>query len=465
MTLYWGMTGPFQAQEDRTILSRILTRSPISEEGWMALSIKTFRGPITRMTAQLGYLVGGRARHLRAVRAATFIVRTYRRHYLSLSPALGRGELREASLARAHEEAALRVARLCEENGASWIKAAQFFSCRPDVLPKEYILALQRLQNDVRPVPFELLRQTLVARWGDQWRSRFASFDEKPVATASIAQVHRARLINGEEVAVKIRLPEVVTHFRQDETTFRLVARMIAPLVRELDLMQVVDQLLAMTLSELDFGGEAENLRRFAALPHRNRIRVPKLYEEMSHSDVLVTGWVEGARLRDHLDANPGKAADLLGELFASYVQQVTLFGIYQADPHPGNFIVDADDNITILDFGALAVITPEERENYARLLFACVSGKTEGIGELFVKAGFTGGNEQTLQKLAEYILTDRLKRSGLSEGVIDLMEAFREQRIRMPDSWVAISRVLITVGGFLMTYDVPFSWDSASRV
>lgn len=423
----------------------------------MASAVQTLRGSLVQFGTRLGHLVGGRARHLRAVRTGAYILRTYQRHFLSFER--GDAATRAASLVEAHRLSAARLARLCEENGASWVKAAQFFSCRPDVLPKEYILALQRLQNDVRPVPFARLRPVLVARWGEDWMTRFASFDEKPVATASIAQVHRARLASGEEVAVKIRLPDVITHFHQDETTFRLLARMLSPLVRELDLVQVVEQLLEMTLSELDFRIEAENLRRFSTLPHRPRIRVPHLHGNLSGEDVLVTGWVHGERLRDHLDRHPEQAADLLGELFASYVQQVTQFGMYQADPHPGNFIVQPDGNITILDFGALAAVTPEERDNYAKLLFACVSGRTEGIGELFVKAGFVGGNAETLQGLASYILTDRLHRTGLSEGMIDLMELFREQHVRMPDSWIAIARVLITVGGFLMTYRVPYNW------
>lgn len=423
----------------------------------MASPTATFRDSLLQFGSRVGLLVGGRARHLRAVRAGGYILRTYQRHFLSFER--GDREARARSLVRAHELAAARLARLCEENGASWVKAAQFFSCRPDVLPREYIVALQRLQNDVKPVPFARLRPVLAARWGEGWQSLFASFDPEPVATASIAQVHRARLVSGEEVAVKIRLPDVVLHFRQDETTFKLLARMLSPLVRELDLVQVVEQLLAMTLLELDFRAEADNLRRFAALPHRPRIRVPTLYADLSGEDVLVTGWVEGERLRDHLDRHPARAGDLLTELFASYVQQVTQFGVYQADPHPGNFIVGPDGTITILDFGALAAVTPEERDNYARLLFACVTGQTEGIGELFLKAGFVGGNAETLQGLASYILTDRLQREGLGEGMIDLMELFREQHVRMPDSWVAISRVLITVGGFLMTYGVPFAW------
>lgn len=416
---------------------------------------------LTRNARRLGHLVAGRARHARAVRTAVGVLRTYRRYFLSVERLTAQRDEEAARLvlSRAHAKAARRFVRLAELNGGGWVKAAQFFSCRPDVLPREYIDALQKLQNDAPAVDFADLEPVLAARWGRDWEQRFSVFDRTPVATASIAQVHRARLKTGEEVAVKIRLPEVVEHFHQDEATFRIVAGILSPLVRELDLAQVVEQLLAMTLTELDFRQEADNLKRFAALPHRPRIRVPALFEALSGEDVLVTSWVAGERLRDHLDAHPERAADLLGVLFQSYIQQVTQFGMYQADPHPGNFIVDPDGNIAILDFGALAHISGEERDNYARLLFACVQGRTEGIGELFEKAGFIGGNAQTLQALAGYVLTDRLAREGIADSMVDLLELFREQRVQMPDSWIAISRVLITIGGFLMAYRVPLSW------
>lgn len=420
--------------------------------------MSTPAGFLRRNLRRVRHIVAGRARHARAVAAGVSILRTYRRHFLTLQREVG--DTRADGLSRAHAQAAERLARLCEQNGGGWVKAAQFFSCRPDVLPKEYIIALQKLQNDAAPVDFDdELRPVLEARWGAGWETRFSEFDTAPIATASIAQVHRARLASGEEVAVKIRLPGVVQHFHQDEATFRLLAGMLAPLVRELDLNQVIDQLLAMTLTELDFRNEARNLERFAALPHRPRIRVPVLFSDLSDEDVLVTGWVQGDRLRDHLDAHPERAADLLTELFSSYIQQVTQFGVYQADPHPGNFIVDADGNITILDFGALAALDPVERDHYARLLFACVSGQVDGIGELFEKAGFVGGNAETLQHLASYVLSDRLAQNGLADSMIDLLELFREKRVRIPDSYIAISRVLITIGGFLMTYQVPFAW------
>ncbi|MFZ5723282.1 MAG: ABC1 kinase family protein [Pseudomonadota bacterium] len=418
---------------------------------------------LRRQARRLGHLVAGRARHARAVRTAVGVLRTYRRYFLSVErlTAQRNEEAARALLSRAHARAARRFVRLAEQNGGGWVKAAQFFSCRPDVLPREYITELQKLQNDAPAVAFAELEPVLAARWGRDWEQRFERFERQPVATASIAQVHRARLKSGEEVAVKIRLPGVVEHFHQDEATFRIVAGILSPLVRELDLSQVIDQLLEMTLSELDFRQEADNLKRFSALPHRPRIRVPALFEALSGEDLLVTSWMHGDRLRDHLDRHPERANDLLGELFQSYIQQVTQFGMYQADPHPGNFIVDAEGRIAILDFGALAYISAEERDNYARLLFACVQGQTEGIGELFEKAGFIGGNAQTLQALAGYVLTDRLAREGIADSMVELLELFREQRVSMPDSWIAISRVLITIGGFLMAYGVPLQWSA----
>jgi ubiquinone biosynthesis protein len=412
-------------------------------------------GFLQRNLQRVGHLVAGRRRHARAVMTSLAMLRVYRRWYF----AGGENGARAARLGETNRLAAQKLVDLCARNGGAWIKAAQFFSCRPDVLPREYIEALQQLQNDAPPQPFARLRPVLDARWGEGWQDRFTWFDEKPVATASLAQVHRACLQDGRVVAVKIRLPGVVESFRQDEVTGRVVAGMLAPLVRELDLAQVVDQLLRLTADELDFRNELRNLQRFAALPHRPRIRVPQVYPELCAEDVLITGWVEGERLRDFLDHNPSRAPDLLTELFQSYIQQVTQFGVYQADAHPGNFIVNADGIVTILDFGALAELTDEERRNYAALLFACVTGQTDNIGELFERAGFVGGKSESLQNLASYVLTDRLKQDGLSESMIDLLELFREKRVKIPDSYINIARVLITVGGFLMNYNVPFAW------
>jgi ubiquinone biosynthesis protein len=404
----------------------------------------------------LGSLVAGRARYMRALAVFGELAALYGRYHWGDS---------QGSLGELHEQGAEKVTGLCRRNGATWVKAAQFFSCRPDVLPREYINALQGLQNEAEPVPFEKLHGILRDSLGNDWRARFMDIDPKPVATASIAQVHRARLRNGEPVAIKIRLPGVDRLFRQDARIFRTLALMLAPFVKELDVSQITRQLLDMTLVELDFRHEAENLQRFARLDHPPRIKVPRLYPELSGETVMVTNWVDGWRLRDFLDQHPERAAELLGLLFSSYLQQVTRFGIYQADPHPGNFLVNEAGEITILDFGAIGTLTADEVRRYARLLYGLMGFEGNvSVGELFRDAGFVGGDPETLQTLASYVLSDRLNQAALGEAMTDLIERFRKHHIRIPDSYIGIARVLITVGGFLMKYDVPFDWTPPER-
>jgi ubiquinone biosynthesis protein len=118
------------------------------------------------------------------------------------------------------------------------------------------------------------------------------------------------------------------------------------------------------------------------------------------------------------------------------------------------------DGTITILDFGTIGVLDASEVKNYSRLLYGLMGyGGDVDIGQLFVDAGFVGGNPDTLRELALYVLSDRLKKSNPAVAMGDLLELFRENQVRIPDSYIGIARVLITLGGFLMNYDVPFDW------
>ncbi|WP_414431780.1 ABC1 kinase family protein [Alcanivorax sp. IL2] len=393
-------------------------------------------------------LAGGRSRYLRALTAMARVAAIY-------AGGVGKDDRHQR-----HCRGAEIVTALCRRNGAFWVKAAQFFSCRPDVLPQEYIEAFQQLQNDAAPVPFPRIDAALKRSLGADWRDAFRWVDENPVAVASIAQVHRARLEDGTDVAIKVRLPGVKKLFEQDAKVFEVLAAIAAPRFREFDLKQAIEQLLIMTAMELDFRNEAANTRRFSRQPHHARIRIPDLIDDLCSERILVTSWEHGARLRNHLDANPEQARDLLSVLLTSYLQQVTRFGVYQADPHPGNFLVNDQGQVVILDFGAIGVLTPDEVRRYSRLLYGLMGFEGDvDIGELFVQAGFKGGSPETLKELALFVLTDKVNQQGPVAAMGELMQRFREERISIPDSYIGISRVLITLGGFLMSYQVPFDW------
>jgi len=399
-------------------------------------------------------LVAGRHRYMRALKVIIHVFRSYRRFHRDSRPFESREEKQDA-LNALHKTNAAYVAAACRKNGASWIKLAQILSCRPDLLPRIYIQELCSLQNDAPPVAFARLEPVLEKELGADWRDKFRSIDTTPVATASIAQVHRAVTKDGHEVAIKIQLPGVARLFNQDFAFFRLLADLLAPFVHQLDVRQISRELFDMTMLELDFTNEADYLRRFSSLPHSEKIRFPVLIEGLSTSAILVTGWIHGQRLREYLDTHPGKAKELLSALLDSYIRQITEFGVYHADPHPGNFIIDDDGNINILDFGAIGILTQEEAMNYGALLLTLFRRSEENLSVVFTRAGFSGLDEATFRDLSKMFLGVKGSDSDYTDMLAEAMETLRQHRITIPDSFVSLARVLITVGGFMQTYRV----------
>ena len=424
----------------------------------MAAQASSWRGSVTSVRR----LVAGRTRYMRALKVIIHVLRSYRRFHRN-SRQIESTEEKHEALNALHRANAAYVAAACRKNGASWVKLAQILSCRPDILPRIYIDELCSLQNDAPPVSFELLEPVLEKELGADWRSKFRSIDTTPVATASIAQVHQAVTLDGTEVAIKVQLPGVARLFYQDFAFFRLVADLLAPFVNQLDVRQIARELFEMTMQELDFTNEANYLIRFSSLPHSEKIRFPVLMEGLSTSRVLVTGWIHGKRLREHLDEHPEQAKDLLETLLDSYIRQITEFGVYHADPHPGNFIIDNDGNINILDFGAIGILTPEEAINYGALLLALFRRSEENLSVVFNRAGFGGLDEATFRDLSKMFLGVKGSDSDYTEMLAEAMETLRQHRITIPDSFVSLARVLITVGGFMQTYRVKVNMDLAT--
>lgn len=401
-------------------------------------------------------IVDGRDRYFGVTRTVFSIEQIYRKYRQRAKgkPAAQAEEL----LKDAHRESADLICQLCLDNGAIWVKFAQFLSCRPDVLPIEYIQSLQRLQNDATPASFEDIHPMIVEDWGREWDAVFKAFDAIPAATASVAQVHRARLRNGEEVAVKFQLPAARELFEQDSRVFKTFAGLLGPLVKEIDIKQVTDQLIDMTIEELDFTREASNLACFSSKPHLPGIKVPRLVESLCTSRIMVTEWIDGVRLTDYLQQHPERANAVLTRLLNSYIQQITQLGIYHADPHPGNFLITPDEQIAVLDYGAIVTLDAEQRSQYANLLLGLMGMHPERLGELFHKAGFVCERQEALEDISRRFTEDDINASSVSDRLVDVLEMLRKDRVKIPDSFIAMARVIISVGGFLKSYDVPFS-------
>ena len=320
----------------------------------------------------LGRLWDGRSRTARAITTVLQIEATYRRLRGELSAGEFSREEKRAKYKKLHAINAKRLYKLCKLNGATWTKFGQFLSARPDLLPKEYILALEPLQNDTTKVSFAELVPVLEGEMGTGWRELFEWIEEDPIATASIGQVHKAKLKDGREVAVKIQLPQVRKLFRQDVILFRTLTRLLENRISHVDVGPIVSHMLASVAEELDFTIEAKNIDLMHQHKHMERIRLPELVPELSSTRVICTRWIVGQRLIPFIDSQDedGKK-DILTLIQNSFMQQVTQFGIFQNDPHPGNFLVDADKNLYILDFGTVGRLSNDEKMHLTMLLFA----------------------------------------------------------------------------------------------
>lgn len=262
-----------------------------------------------------------------------------------------------------HRRGAGRALDAAEVLGGTLIKAGQFASSRPDLLPTAYTETLSSLQDRVPPQPFAVIEEAVVRELGRPIPEVFSEFDEEPIAAASIAQVHRARLRDGREVAVKVQYPGVAALIEADldalETIFEAVAR-LEPGIR---LKPIADYLRWTLPLELDFRREARSIGELGdALADRDDVIVPRVVGEISTERLLVMDLVRGVKITDKnalvaAAIDPGEVATLLNDIYAD---QLFKRGIPHADPHPGNLLVQPGPRLVILDHGLTLGLEPE---------------------------------------------------------------------------------------------------------
>lgn len=411
----------------------------------------------------LGRLWDGRSRTTRAISTVLKIEATYRRLREDLSKGEYSREEKRAKFKKLHEINAKRLYKLCKKNGATWTKFGQFLSARPDLLPKEYILALEPLQNNTPEIEFEALIPVLTGEMGDNWQGHFEWIDEKPIATASIGQVHKAKLKNGELVAIKIQLPQVRKLFRQDVILFRTLTRLLEGRVPHVDIVPIINHLLAAVAEELDFTIEAANILEIRTHKHLDRILLPELVPEYSSTRIICTKWIEGSRLIPYLDAQDEEGKkDILSLIQNSFMQQITQFGVFQNDPHPGNFLVDVQKNLYVLDFGTVGRLSNEEKMHLTMLLFSLLNRNKDGnLAQLLENAGFEGITDETIQEVNQLAkkYKNTKKMPPIDDVIDELVETLRENKISVPEYFVSVGRTISTLSGLMTRYRIRFDF------
>jgi ubiquinone biosynthesis protein len=370
-----------------------------------------------------------------------------------------------------HRHAAERLYELCVELRGGVLKVGQFVSTRMDLLPLPYVEALSRLQDRVPAVPYEEVAARLTEELGAPPDEVFATFERAPIAAASLAQVHGATLADGTRVAVKIQVPGIEDVIDADLLALSVLSSMLRDLLPQLDVPTIADELARAVREELDYQREAANAAAVAAsFADDPRVVVPRVHAAFSTRRVLVMDRVDGVPLLAFLDDCERRGADgaqardhVLATLIDTTCAQVLRDGLFQGDPHPGNFLVADVAKLALLDFGAVQKLTHEQREAYAQLAGAVLLGNAPRAAELLDALGFrtASGDPEPLVEVANVVLAFFRDRAGSSLADADPERTAAEflaaieanPVVRIPGHFVLLGRVFASLGGLLLRY------------
>ena len=304
-----------------------------------------------------------------------------------------------------HRRGAARALDTAETLGGLLIKAGQFASARPDLLPVAYVEQLATLQDRVPPRPWPAIRSAIARALGSAPERVFDPLDSRPLAAASLAQVHRARLRDGRTVAVKVQYPDAAGLVRSDLAVLRRIVQTVARLEPAVQLRPIVDYLQETLPLELDFRREAAAATHLrAALAHRRDVVIPAVVDELTRERLLVMELVDGIRITDRAamqDAGIDRSsvAKLVNDVYA---EQVFRHGLLHGDPHPGNLLVQAGPRLVILDHGLTTALSPSLVDALRAMLRALEGGDLDALAAALPRAGFPSVEQVDVSTLLE---------------------------------------------------------------
>jgi len=397
------------------------------------------------------------------------IVRAIARHgfgELALRTPLGRRLLSPTEAESAPERAgtaAERFAGLLGSLGPTFTKLGQILSVRRDLLAPNWITALEALQDRAPELPFEQIRVTVEESLGATLEEAFAHFDPAPLATASIAQTHRARTHEGDEVVVKVQRPGIADVMRSDLDLLMLLAQVLEASVDEVRLVGVVDIVAEFSrglLSELDFSHELDNLRRArAALDPDRPITAPRPHPELSAERVLTMGYFPGRSVR-MVEPRSDRAKSATAEIVRTFGKQVFVDGLFHGDPHAGNLLIDAEGTVCMIDFGLVGTLDPAQRTEIVTLILGFITGDSSTVARTLLHMGVPTQRvnleelkDEVVRMRAKYLTANvgRMNTRGFSEEFAAAAQRFR---IKLTSDYALLIKSLATVEGVVRALD-----------
>ena len=384
-----------------------------------------------------------------------------------------------AEIATASRWARVRMA--LEELGPTFVKFGQIMSTRPDMVPRELIAELEKLQDKVPPFPTEDARRIIEEELGSSISSLFSDFSDSPIASASIAQVHKAVLHDGKEVAIKVQRPGIDRIIETDlEIMLHLATLIENHFEKELgiwDPVSIVNEFARVIRKELDFRIEAAHIERFATNFQTDTIiHVPHVYREYSSDRVLTMEFIGGLKVSEITKAVSGEEAKVRNygidpKVVAArgadlVLKQIFEHGFFHADPHPGNIKVLRDNIICFLDYGMMGSLSARHREALADILIAIIEKDATKItrtilkisGYRYMQIGDSEKLESDIAELIELYAYRPLKEIEIGNLLHLIASVVAEYRLKVPPDFYLLAKALVTIEGVGKELDPEFN-------
>ncbi|MDY9927988.1 AarF/ABC1/UbiB kinase family protein [Methanosarcina sp.] len=386
-----------------------------------------------------------------------------------------------------NRQTAVKLRQAFEELGPTFIKMGQTMSKRPDLVPQPYVIEMANLQDKVKPVPFEEMAESLDLACVCEYQTReernrkkseeelkaarerkakafiniFDSFDPDPIACGSIAQVYEG-ILDGKPVAVKILRPNLIDIINIDLSIlddFKPVVKRALGVGRNFDIDAFLLEIREMLTREVDLRIEAVSIRRFEDnFKNVKNVAVPKIYSDYSSANVLTMEFIQGTQVKDIIDmpVPQSKKSEYTRTITKSYLKQVYIDGFYHADPHGGNMLVQENDTIAFIDFGAVGSIDDELKKNMLEFYYAINNRDVEGATQGFLKIGGADARDVDIRRLRkdmdELIANQNYGFEGRQSD--NYAKLGMKYDIRLPGEFSTLQRAILLIEGVCLELD-----------